>query len=91
VREHVRVSGTVLLDAVGINVEGIELADFFSLTPQELIRYAFHDPAAAPDPTRLPLGRERPDRSGALRARIRRVISERAVRADPGSRTSAQP
>ena len=25
-----------------------------SLTPQELIRYSFHDPAAAPDPTQLP-------------------------------------
>lgn len=51
VREHRRISGTVLLDAVGINVEGIELADFFSLTPQQLVSYGFHDPAAAPDPT----------------------------------------
>ena len=54
VREHERISGTVLLNAVGINVEGVELADFFSLTPQELIAYSFHDPAAAPDPTQLP-------------------------------------
>ncbi len=54
VREHERISGTVLLNAVGIDVEGIELADFFSLTPQELIAYSFHDPAAAPDPTQLP-------------------------------------
>jgi pimeloyl-ACP methyl ester carboxylesterase len=54
VREHERISGTVLLNAVGINVDGIELADFFSLSPQELITYAFHDPAAAPDPTQLP-------------------------------------
>src|ERR1700727_3121266 len=54
VREHERISGTVLLNAVGINVDGIELADFFSLTPQELIAYSFHDPAAAPDPTQLP-------------------------------------
>jgi pimeloyl-ACP methyl ester carboxylesterase len=54
VREHERITGTVLLDAVGINVEGIELADFFSLTPGQLIAYAFHDPAAAPDPTQLP-------------------------------------
>ena len=53
-REHQRISGTVLLDAVGISVEGIELADFFSLTPQELIARVFHDPAAAPDPTQLP-------------------------------------
>jgi pimeloyl-ACP methyl ester carboxylesterase len=54
VREHQRITGTVLLNAVGIKVEGIELADFFSLTPQELIAYSFHDPAAAPDPTQLP-------------------------------------
>ena len=54
VREHERITGTVLLNAVGINVEGIELADFFSLTPQELIAYSFHDPAAAPDPAQIP-------------------------------------
>ena len=54
VREHERISGTALLNAVGINVDGIELADFFSLTPQELIAYSFHNPAAAPDPTQLP-------------------------------------
>ena len=54
VREHERITGTVLLNAVGIDVEGIELADFFSLTPQELIAHSFHDPAAAPDPTQLP-------------------------------------
>ncbi len=54
VREHERISGTVLLNAVGIKVEGVELADFFSLTPQELIARSFHDPAAAPDPTQLP-------------------------------------
>jgi pimeloyl-ACP methyl ester carboxylesterase len=54
VRDHERITGTVLLNAVGINVEGIELADFFSLTPEELIAYSFHDPAAAPDPTQLP-------------------------------------
>src|SRR3984957_3248270 len=54
VREHERISGTVLLNAVGIDVEGIELADFFSLTPQQLIAHAFHDPAAAPDPMQLP-------------------------------------
>jgi pimeloyl-ACP methyl ester carboxylesterase len=54
VREHERITGTVLLDAVGISVEGIELADFFSLTPREVVAHVFHDPAAAPDPTLLP-------------------------------------
>jgi pimeloyl-ACP methyl ester carboxylesterase len=54
VREHERISGTVLLNAVGIDVAGIELADFFSLTPEQLMAYSFHNPAAAPDPTQLP-------------------------------------
>ncbi len=54
VREHRRITGTVLLNAVGIDVEGIELADFFSMTPQQLIAHSFHDPATAPDPTQLP-------------------------------------
>ena len=54
VREHRRITGTVLLNAVGIDVDGIELADFFSMTPQQLIAHSFHDPAAAPDPTQLP-------------------------------------
>src|ERR1700753_109294 len=43
VREHERISGTVLLNAVGIKVDGIELADFFSLTPQALIAHSFHN------------------------------------------------
>ena len=54
VREHQRITGTLLLNAVGINVDGIELADFFSLTPEELMMYSFHDPAVAPDPRQLP-------------------------------------
>src|SRR5580704_4197365 len=54
VREHERITGTVLVNAVGINVDGIALADFFSLTPQELMSYSFHDPATAPDPAQLP-------------------------------------
>jgi pimeloyl-ACP methyl ester carboxylesterase len=54
VREHERISATVLLDAVGIKVDGIELPDFFSMTPQELMRLSFHDPSAAPDPAQLP-------------------------------------
>src|ERR1700761_4446955 len=41
VREHARISGTVLLNAVGIKADGIELADFFSLTPRELIARVF--------------------------------------------------
>jgi pimeloyl-ACP methyl ester carboxylesterase len=44
VREHRRISATVLINAVGINVEGIQLADFFALTPDELAEHAFHNP-----------------------------------------------
>jgi pimeloyl-ACP methyl ester carboxylesterase len=54
VREHQRITGTVLLNAVGINVDGIELANFFSLTPQQMMAYSFHDPANAPNPAQLP-------------------------------------
>ena len=77
-REHRRISGTVLLDAVGIDVEGIELADFFSLFTTAAGQLTwFHDPAAAPDPTQLPPegtghpGRQRRDARGVRpRARL---------------------
>jgi pimeloyl-ACP methyl ester carboxylesterase len=46
-----RVSGIVLVDAVGIQVDGHPVADIFTMSPQELARRAYHDPAAfAVDP-----------------------------------------
>jgi pimeloyl-ACP methyl ester carboxylesterase len=50
-----RVSGYVLVDAVGIEVPGHPVADFFSLTPAELARRSYHDPATyGIDPAELP-------------------------------------
>jgi pimeloyl-ACP methyl ester carboxylesterase len=45
-----RISGVVLVNAVGIEVEGHPVADVFSLSPTELARLSYHDPAkfAAP-------------------------------------------
>ncbi|MFB7057554.1 alpha/beta fold hydrolase [Streptomyces vinaceus] len=40
-----RVGGVILVNAVGIDVPGHPVADAFSLTPAELSRLAFHDPA----------------------------------------------
>jgi pimeloyl-ACP methyl ester carboxylesterase len=45
-----RVSGAVLLDAIGIEVEGHPVADVSSMTPAELAAHAWHDPTRAPAP-----------------------------------------
>jgi pimeloyl-ACP methyl ester carboxylesterase len=50
-----RVSGYVLVDAVGIEVPGHPVADFFSLTPAELAARSYHDPEKyGVDPAKLP-------------------------------------
>ncbi|MEU7424596.1 alpha/beta hydrolase [Streptomyces sp. NPDC040750] len=50
-----RIAGVVLVNAVGIQVPGHPVAETFSLTPAELSRLAFHDPARfAVDPATLP-------------------------------------
>ncbi|HEY2304611.1 MAG TPA: alpha/beta hydrolase [Streptosporangiaceae bacterium] len=41
-----RISGLVLVDAVGIEVEGHPVTDFFALSLDELARLSYHDPAA---------------------------------------------
>ena len=38
-----RISKLVLVDAVGLHVEGAEVADIFLMTPQELAPMVFHD------------------------------------------------
>ena len=49
-----RISGVVLVDAVGIGVDGHPVADIFTMSPQELARRAYHDPAAfAADPATM--------------------------------------
>lgn len=50
-----RVGCYVLVDAVGIEVPGHPVADFFSLTPAELAARSYHDPGThGIDPARLP-------------------------------------
>lgn len=39
-----RISSFVLVDAVGIEVPGHPIADFFSLTPRQLAELSYHDP-----------------------------------------------
>ncbi len=45
VRDTTRLSGIVLVDAVGIQVDGQEIADVFSLTPDELSVLSYANPA----------------------------------------------
>ena len=50
-----RISGAVLVDAVGIEVPGHPIADFFSLTMDEVFTLSFHNPEAFRiDPATLP-------------------------------------
>jgi pimeloyl-ACP methyl ester carboxylesterase len=46
VRDTTRLGSLVLVDAVGIEVEGHEIADVFPLTPDELSALSYHNPAA---------------------------------------------
>ena len=55
-----RVSRFVLVDAVGIEVDGHPVADFFSLTPAQVAERAYYDPATyGVDPTTLPPAAQR--------------------------------
>ncbi|MEU8591592.1 alpha/beta fold hydrolase [Streptomyces sp. NPDC048664] len=45
-----RVSGAVIVNGVGIEVEGHPVTDVAGLTPQQLRALSFHDPAKAPVP-----------------------------------------
>jgi pimeloyl-ACP methyl ester carboxylesterase len=46
VRDTARLSSIVLIDAVGIHVDGHPIADVFPLTSDELLALSFHNPAA---------------------------------------------
>ena len=48
-----RLSRLVLVDAVGLKVEGAEVADIFLLTPQELMPLVFYDVSQVPERERL--------------------------------------
>lgn len=50
-----RVSGCVLVGAVGLEVPGHPVADFFALSPAELAERSYHDPVTyGIDPAKLP-------------------------------------
>ncbi len=50
-----RVSGVVIVDAVGLTVPGHPYPDFFSLTPAEVAARTYYDPERfAVDPSKLP-------------------------------------
>lgn len=56
-RTHVSDSGAILVDAVGIEVAGHPIADFFSLTMDQVFTLSFHDPEPFridPPPSRQP-------------------------------------
>ncbi len=48
-----RLSRLVLVDAVGLKVEGAQVADIFLLTPQELMPLVFYDASQVPERERL--------------------------------------
>ena len=45
-----RISGAVIVDGIGIEVEGHPMTDVAGLAPAELAKLSFHDPARAPRP-----------------------------------------
>ena len=50
-----RTSGFILVDAVGIEVQGHPIVDFFSLTPREVAEHSYYDPDQfGIDPATLP-------------------------------------
>ncbi|GAB2807170.1 alpha/beta hydrolase [Actinoallomurus bryophytorum] len=49
-QESPRVSGAVIIDGVGIQVEGHPMTDVRGMSPAELRSYSFHDPSKAPGP-----------------------------------------
>lgn len=50
-----RVAWVVLVDSVGIEVDGHPIPDFFTMTPAELAERSYHDPATyGLDPTKVP-------------------------------------
>jgi pimeloyl-ACP methyl ester carboxylesterase len=76
-----RVSGYVLVDAVGIEVPGHPVADFFSLTPAQVAERSYYDPGTfGVDPAKLP-----PDARAAMAGnRAALTVYGGAAMTDPG-------
>jgi pimeloyl-ACP methyl ester carboxylesterase len=49
-QESSRVSGAVIIDGIGIEVEGHPLTDVSGLSPVEIQSFSFHDPSKVPAP-----------------------------------------
>ncbi len=49
-RKSPRVSGAVIVDGIGIEVDGHPITDVSGLSPAELRSFSFHDPSKAPVP-----------------------------------------
>jgi pimeloyl-ACP methyl ester carboxylesterase len=49
-QESPRVSGVVIIDGIGIEVQGHPMTEVSGLSPAELRSYSFHDPSKAPAP-----------------------------------------
>lgn len=52
-RRPSRVAQAVIVDGVGLEVEGHEVADVSALAPAEIAALSWHDPSRAPDPSAL--------------------------------------
>ncbi|HYS37316.1 MAG TPA: alpha/beta hydrolase [Pseudonocardiaceae bacterium] len=76
-----RISGVVLVDAVGIEVPGHPVADFFSLTMDEVAQYSYHDP----DSFRIDLASMTADQLAAMAGnREALAVYGGTAMADPG-------
>ena len=47
-QESPRISGVVIIDGIGIEVQGHPMTDISGLSPAEIRSYSFHDPSKAP-------------------------------------------
>ena len=75
-----RISGLVLVNSVGLEVEGESVADIFPLSPAELAKLSFHDPAKFTlDPASLP----EPQRVAMAANRAALVVYGAAGMTDP--------
>jgi pimeloyl-ACP methyl ester carboxylesterase len=79
-----RISNVVIMNGVGIAVPDHPVADFFSLTLDQLTELSYHDPSHPG-----PLGSKRPCRRPGLRTRLRRGHPHRDLPATSRHRPSA--
>lgn len=81
VAASVRITGVVLVDAVGIEVPGHPIADFFSLTLDQVAELAYHDPA----PFRIdPSTMSAEQQAGMAGNRVSLAVYAGTAMSDPG-------